>query len=187
MRPSVLFISEQTLKDKTVISDNIEPKVLMQTIEAVQEERIQPALGSRMYARLVDGITASNLTANEEYLLNNYIHNAMKWFILAELPMVIGVKFYNRNILRKAGEGDEGLSMSDMYSMMDYYKKRGEFQLERLIAYLVQNATSTVFAEYYTPSSDVNNIGPDLQSYTCPFPISIERKKDNYQRPENYE
>lgn len=186
MRPSVLFISERTLKERTVISDNIDSKILRQCIEAVQEEKVLPALGTALYNRLISGITTGPLTADETILLDDYITGVMKWFVLAELPLAIGVKYYNRNILRKTGDNSENVSMSELYDVMSYYKNKAEFQLERMIGYLKQNASSTKFAEYLNPGSGYDTIAPKKRAYSCPIVLNDSEKwTDVYGNPIN--
>jgi hypothetical protein len=189
MRPTVLFISEQTMKAKTTISDNLDSKVLNMTITMVQEEKILPYLGTALYNRLIAGITANNLTTNEQNLLNNYITNVMQWFVLAELPMTVGIKFYNRNILRKQGDQEESLDMSEMFDVMNYYKSKGEFQLTRLIQYLEQSSTTNIFPEYLNPGTGWDTIFPHRRGYTCPIVLdnTPPRRLNGYQRPEEYE
>jgi hypothetical protein len=170
MRPQALFISEQTLKERTVISDNIDGKFLLQVILIAQEEKMLPALGSAFYNRLVAGIYAGSLTTEETDLLNDYITPAMVWYVMAELPMAIGVKFYNRNVMRKSGENSDNLSMNEMREVMDYYNNKAEFQKKRLINYLKANAVENgLFSEYLQASDSVDDITPETGGYTCPF------------------
>src|SRR5687768_5388147 len=100
MRPTVLFISEQTVKDRSVINDAVDGKMLKQVILGVQEEKIHPLLGTALYNRIIEGITGADLTANETTLLEDYLHNVMLYYVVAEMPMVLGYKFYNKNVLK---------------------------------------------------------------------------------------
>jgi hypothetical protein len=186
MRPSVLFISEKTLKERTVISDNIDSKILRQCIEAVQEEKILPALGSALYNRLIDAITNTNLTSDESLLLDDYVSSCMKWFVLAELPLAIGVKYYNRNILRKTGDNSENVSMSELYDVMNYYKNKAEFQIERMIGFLKQNASGTKYTQYLNPGNGYDTVVPKKRAYSCPIVLNDSIKwTDVYGNPIN--
>lgn len=170
MRPNVLLISEETLKSRTIISDNIDPKILRQTIIMVQEEKILNCLGSKLYDHLITAINDSTLTDDEKILIEDYVTPVMSWYCLAELPMAIGVKFYNRNVLRKTGDNDVNLSMSELTDVMNYYKNKGEFQEQRLINYLRQNAPQK-FPVYLQWGFAFDTIRPKRTGYTCPFVI----------------
>jgi hypothetical protein len=184
MRPKALFIDEQTLKDRTVISDNIDGKFLRQAIISVMEEKLMPALGSAFYDRLIDGIYDGDLTTDETNLLKNYITPVMQWYVLAELPMVLGLKFYNRGVLKKTGENSESLSMSEMTDVMDRYTNKAEFQKKRLINYLKANAVRDgLFAQYLETPDSVDDVTPENGGYTCPFVLDDpnENKEQTYE------
>jgi hypothetical protein len=93
----------------------------------------------------------------------------MLWYVMSELPMVLGIKYYNRNVLRKTGDNSEGMTMTEMRDVMDYYKSKAEFQMERMIRYLCENASETVFSQYLNPGSGSDIIQPKTNSYTCPI------------------
>jgi hypothetical protein len=170
MRPQVLFLSEQVLKDRTVINENIDPKLLKQTIWKVQEEKMLPALGSALYNRLVTGVKDNNLTNDEKELLDDYIISAMVWYVLADAPIAISVKYTNKGLQRKNAENTESLSMSDMYEIMKHYQNSAEFQKERMIRFLKANAVEGgKFKEYLQDPDSVDDIKPEKSGYTCPI------------------
>jgi hypothetical protein len=168
MKPVAYFLSEATLKERTVVSNNVDTKLLNQTIWDCQEQYIQPMLGDALYTRLVTGIDAEDLTAQEEALINDYITNALIFYVMAELPMVLGYKFYNKNILKKTAEGSESLSMSEIADLMKYYKNKAEFYAQRAIKYLEENASETLFSQYY----DSEDIMPESSGYKCAFVLN---------------
>jgi hypothetical protein len=179
MRPNVLFIGEQVIKDRTYINENVDTKAIRQTILMAQEEKLHPVLGTNFYNRLQDGIENGNLTQDEELLLNNYIVPVMVWYVMAELPMTLGVKYYNRNVLRKTGENSDSLSMTEMRDVMDYYKSKAEFQQERMVRHLMEYASETKYREYLYPGDGCDKLRPKAETYTCPFVLD-DRPKRRY-------
>lgn len=163
MAATAYFLSEETLKSKTVVSENLDTKILNQTIWLVQEERIQQAIGTDLYNRLQAGIIASDLTADETTLLNNYITNVMVFYVMAELPMVLGFKFYNKNILKKSADNAEAATMTELADIMSYYQNKAEFFEARLIKYLQDTASNTVFPEYF----ECTDLLPKKKAYKC--------------------
>jgi len=65
MSKNILFITEQTFKDRTGASNNIDGKQLFPMIKVAGDIYIQPALGSALYKRLQSGVDANNLSINE--------------------------------------------------------------------------------------------------------------------------
>ena len=49
MSANILFISEQTLKDRSLLQDNIDPKLIKPTIKQAQDMFIEPILGTGLY------------------------------------------------------------------------------------------------------------------------------------------
>lgn len=167
MKPSVLFISEETLKERTVVNNNVDSKFLQQCIWTVQEEQLHPLLGTGLYKRLQEGITATNLTDDEKELLNDYVTNVMLFYVLAELPTVLGFKFYNKNILKQTSENVESASMSDLAYLINHYKSKAEFFSERMKRYVLQKFSEGKFQQYLNQDAKADTILPKRQTYSC--------------------
>ncbi|RYZ88756.1 MAG: hypothetical protein EOP04_08585 [Proteobacteria bacterium] len=169
MKPAVLFLSEETLKEKTVVNNNVDTKYLQQAIWTVQEEQIHPALGSALYRRLMDAIEKKTLTEVEKQLLDDYITNAMVFFVMAELPLVLQYKFFNRNVAKQNIESAETASMSDIAYVINKYKSKAEFFVERMKRFLLQKNTEGLLLEYVQHDSKTDSLKAQRRSYRCPF------------------
>ena len=77
MSLNTLFISVQSIKDRTGLHANVDEKLVLPEIKTAQDMYIMPALGSTLYNRLQAGINGSNLNANEQSLLNNYVTDCL--------------------------------------------------------------------------------------------------------------
>ena len=66
---NIYFISETQLKDGSVIEENTDMKVLKPLILLAQDQRIQPIIGSGIYAELKTQIQANTLTSLNTTLL----------------------------------------------------------------------------------------------------------------------
>lgn len=164
MSLNTLFISVQSIKDRTGLHANVDEKLILPEIKTAQDMYIMPALGSTFYNRLQAGINASDLNANEQYLLNNYVTDCLIYYVMSELPMGLSYQFYNKGLLRKGGDNTENPSMQDMIDVANRYRTRAEFYKQRLIKYLRQN--NTLFPEYLNYTSGIDTILPDLEGYT---------------------
>jgi len=164
MSLNTLFISVQSIKDRTGLHANVDEKLVLPEIKTAQDMYIMPALGSTLYNRLQAGINGSNLNANEQSLLNNYVTDCLIYYVMSELPMGLSYQFYNKGLLRKSGDNTENPSMQDMIDVANRYRTRAEFYKQRLIKYLRQN--NTLFPEYLNFTSGIDTIVPDLEGYT---------------------
>jgi hypothetical protein len=163
MSLNILFISVDTIKDRSGLHLNVDEKLVKGEIKAVQDMYILPALGTALYDRLQAGITANNLTQLEVTLLNDYIVDTLVNFTLAELPQGLSFQFYNKGLLRKGGENFENPSMQDMIDIANRYRSRAEFYKQRLIKYLRQNIVD--FPLYSNYGSGIDAIKPERDAY----------------------
>lgn len=166
MSRNILFISVDTIKDRTGLHNNVDEKLVNPEILASQDMYILPALGSALYDRLQTGVQLNNLTPTETSLLDTYITPTLVYYVMSELPMGLSYQFYNKGMIRKSGEGQENPSAAEMIDVADRYKGRAEFYKQRLVKYLKQESGNNTFPLYNNPGSGVDTIVPDNEAYT---------------------
>jgi len=164
MSLNTLFISVQSIKDRTGLHANVDEKLVLPEIKTAQDMYILPALGSTLYNKLQSAINGSTLNNNETLLLNNYVTDCLIYYVMSELPMGLSYQFYNKGLLRKSGDNTENPSMQDMIDVANRYRTRAEFYKQRLIKYLRQN--NNLYPEYLNFTSGIDTIIPDLEGYT---------------------
>jgi hypothetical protein len=165
MKPVAYLLSEETLRERTVISKDVDTKYLNQVIWDCQETHVQELIGTPLYKRLVEGVNAEDLTSDEKELIDDYITNVLCFRVLSELPMVLGYKFTNKNLLKKTAENAEGASMSDIRDVMEYYMNKAEYHSQRTIKYLCdKTSTGSVFPQYSEYTKDLK---PAKRGYRC--------------------
>lgn len=166
MSRNILFISVDTIKERTGLHNNVDEKLVNPEILTVQDIYLLPTLGTGLYNRLQDGIEASTLTAAETALLDTYITPTLVYLVMSELPMGLSYQFYNKGMIRKTGEGQSEPSTQEIIDVANHYRARGEFYKQRLIMYLKQNASSNLFPQYFNPGSGIDTIQPEHDGYT---------------------
>jgi hypothetical protein len=166
MSRNILFISVDTIKDRTGLHNNVDEKLVNPEILTSQDMYILPALGSALYDRLQTGVQLDNLTHTETSLLDTYITPCLVYYVMSELPMGLSYQFYNKGMIRKSGEGQENPSAAEMIDVADRYKGRAEFYKQRLVKYLKQESGNNTFPLYNNPGSGVDTIVPDNEAYT---------------------
>lgn len=163
MSLNILFISVDTIKDRTGLHNNVDDKLVKPEIKTAQDIYILPILGSGLYDRLQEGIDDNNLTANEVILLDNYVTDTLVNYVLSELPQGLSFQYYNKGLIKKTGDNFESPSMQDMIDVANKYKARAEFYSERLIKYLKQN--HTLYPQYLNYGLGIDSIVPKNSGY----------------------
>jgi hypothetical protein len=174
MSKNILFISGQSIKDRTGISHAVDPKQLAPVIKLAQDMFLQPALGSGLYGRLQDGIDADDLTDEEQTLMDDYIMDVMVWATLSELPLPLSYQFFAKGNLQKGAEESSSPSRNDLDYISGYYKDRAEFYKQRLIKYLKTNYN--LFSQYTSPGNGFDTIFPEEDAYECPIYLGTDKK-----------
>jgi hypothetical protein len=163
----VLFIDEQTLKDYSIISDNVDFKQLRPEIITVQDLYIQDIVGSGIYNELKTQIQSNTVSANNQTLLNDYIQPCLMWRVMAESPLALSFKYANKGVVNKTGENSVMPSMPDMANIIGKYQDRSESYAEKLVNYLIAN--DTLYPLYLNPGSGVDTVYPRRRSFTTGF------------------
>lgn len=166
MSRNILFISVDTIKDRTGLHFNVDPKLVYPDILFAQDAYILPVLGTALYNKLQDDIDCKSLTCDYETLLNDYITPCLVYQVMAELPMALSYQFYNKGVVKKTGEGQIEPSASELTEVAQRYTSRAEYYRQRLVKYLKQQSSQNKFPEYLNPGSGVDTIVPDNQAYT---------------------
>lgn len=175
MSKNILFITEQTFKERTGASNAIDGKQLFPMIKVAADIYIQPNLGSNLYNRLLAGIEYDNLSVNEKLLIDEYITDALVWYTMSMLPMVMGYQLFSKGFLQKTSEESNTPSRGDLELLEQKYKSMAEFYATRLIRYLQQN--HTLYSEYLNATLQVDTIFPEVKTYSCPIYLGNSTKR----------
>lgn len=178
MSKNTLFISVQSIKDRTGLHANVDEKLVLPEIKTAQDMYILPALGSSLYNELQTAVDTATYTQLQTTLLDDYIVDALIYFVMSELPQGLSFQFYNKGLLRKTGENQESPSMQDMIDVANRYKARAEFYKQRLIKYLKQN--NALYPNYLNFGSGIDSIKPDNEGYTVSMYLGDACCNDDY-------
>lgn len=166
MSRNILFISEQALKDSSQLSNNIDPKLLIPVVKAVQDKYILPMLGTALYNKLQDFIVAGPGTMPDgpyKILMDQYIKDAQVWYTLSDMPYHLRYRLINKGVVTREGEAIQTLSTTDIEKVMDYFKNNAQWYAERVILYL--RANYALYPEYMLPGTTIDTVRPDFNQY----------------------
>lgn len=184
MSANILFISEQTLKDRSLLQDNVDPKLIKPTIKFTQDMYLEPILGTGLYLELQEQIAADDVTVLNAKLLDNYITDCICWYVASEMVMSLGYKFTNKNVLKKTSENSETASISELFDLMSLYKNKADWYAQRITNYLCENNTD--YPLYDNPGNGVDIIHPGKTAYSSSIylgdtPKDYKNYSDMYQ------
>lgn len=165
MSKNILFISEQKLKDSSMLSDNVDPKQLLPTVKAVQDRYILPLLGTALYNKLQSDVETGTVAGAYKTLLDEYITDTLVWYTLTEMPMPLQYKLINKGVVTRTGEAIQTVSFTEVQNLMDYCRNWAQWYAQRAIDFLCANSTD--YPEYLNPGSKSDTIHPDYTQYTC--------------------
>jgi hypothetical protein len=151
---AVLFISEQYVKNTTLIDENVDVRLILPSIKDCQELRIHPILGTPLYEDLKTKITASTLNSDETNLLDNYIASTMAQWVMYECSTSMLFKYRNKSVATKNSENSNPIDYQDLQYLRDEWKNKAEEREARLINFLCDN--DNLFPKYKEHSDDLN-------------------------------
>lgn len=186
MSLNVLIMSVTMFKDRTSVHGNIDDNLIKPEIKAAEDMYIHPILGTALYNKIINDINVSGTPLGSDYvtLVNNYILDALQYYVLSELPEAISFQFWNKGVVRKSGDNTESPSMADLVDISNKYRKRAEWYAQRLTTYLRRVSTSSVLPEYYNGNTLSDSLTPQTTPFTMPiylddYPPCVHLDKDN--------
>jgi len=161
----VMFLSEATLKQESILQDNVDMKVVTPTIYDVQNYFILPILGTSLYKDISSEIEDGNVSQKYKDLLDLYIQPTMIWYCRMELPLNINYKYFNKAVGVQNADNMNPASMDEIQMLMDRAKNKAEWYAERLTKFLLANQTT--YPLYLTQTNvDIDTIFANRTNYT---------------------
>jgi len=173
---AVIFISEQALKDSSIINENVDMKLLLPTIKLAQEKYVLPILGTALYNELKTQITNATLTVLNETLLDDYIQPCLIWWIMAESPMPLTYKFMNKSVATRSSENANAASLNDLLKLEERFKDNAQWYSQRVANYLLEN--STQYPLYLNPGNGIDTIVPKKSVYSTGMFLGNTKSKN---------
>lgn len=147
-----LFLSQQYLKDKSLINDNTDWELLQPSLIMIQDLKLQQVLGTPLFEDLQNKIIAGTLNTDETKLITKYIQKFLHWYVLMEATTILKYRYTNKGVMVKSSENSQPISESEMKVVKDEWRSIAEEYGQLLIKYLVKN--SGLFPLYNTYNSE---------------------------------
>ena len=138
---NVLLISEKTIKENSLVSNNVDSKYIQNAIRTAQDISLQPIIGQKLFERLCNGISEQNLTELETDLISTYIHPVLLNAVLSDLVLQLTYKFRNLGTVQTTDTNIVLPSLHELEYIRNDYMMKAEFYMGRLSDYLEANCT----------------------------------------------
>lgn len=159
---TTLFISEEYIKTKTPITNNIDVKFIIPQIEFAQDTYIQNILGSKFYDSLQIAYSAQTLDVNQTYLVG-LIKPALAYRAAEQAIPFIHIQIRNSGTVKlNADNQTQQSTMEEMKYVRQILVERAEFYEKQITNYLINNPI--LFADYIIP--DYKRIAPTKETPT---------------------
>ena len=168
MSKNILFIDEDTIKQKSTVNANVDPKLIGPSIKYCQDVYLEPVLGTNLFRKIQADIESTGTTTGDyKTLLDNYILDVLTYYVLSELPMALGYKFFNKNVLKKNSENSTDAQNFELQQLVKWYRNKAEYYESQLMRYLVTESgiTPYKFVEYVQTPGRCDYINPKKRPY----------------------
>lgn len=176
----ILLVDIDTIKEQSLIHDNVENDVIRVALERCQDMYIQPVLGSSLYKRLLAGVEAGDLTANEDILIEDYILKVLAISVEIKVIDMLSKQIRNTGYATTTGENFKVEEINSIERGKDMSWKDLTFYKKMLKNYLDEN-------RLLFPLYDVfDNYGVDKEgntnSYSQNFAVSFGGRRNRNRR-----
>lgn len=152
------LISTQALKDRSFVHGNVEDSILRVVIIRVQDTIVEPAIGTPLFKRLLDGIDGDDLSEDEVTLMDNYIVPVMISGCDERAIDAVTYQTRNKTVGLSRDENITPVNESENNRVSDRLKSELNTYLARLVGYLKDNCD--LYPEYRAYVCSYENIRP---------------------------
>ena len=132
-----LLVSEEKLKSFTSINQNVSPADLIPYILQSQDIVLQNYIGATYYIQLKNQVVTGAVSANNQFLLDNYIGSALcNWGLFYALPF-IKYKLFNKSVVSPTSENSDSVTLEELKFLMEQVRSAGETYIKRMIEWMV--------------------------------------------------
>ena len=179
---NILLISEETLKEESLINDNVDSALVLPAIVLATETGLQPAIGTKLLRKVQglvnDGSISDPVNAKYKELLDIHITNYLCYKVMSEIQIPLNYKFRNNGMVKNQDDKLINTELKDVMFLSTYYNDRADFFLKIMNEYLIANTT-------YFPEYNQYTFGDGLQSKDATYDCGIylgpsEKIRRNY-------
>lgn len=160
---TAIFITEDYLKENTIINGNVDMKYLLANLKTVEDMYIHQILGTNLYRELNNQIIANTVTSANSVLIEEYIQPTMIYYLLSELPYDMVYKWENKSIVKKSSDNSVPIELNEIEKLASQKLKVAMFYAQRLSDFLCANKET--YPAYATTTGEIDELKPRASMY----------------------
>lgn len=161
---SNLIISENYLKEYSVVNKNVDMAILTPCIQDAQDLYIEDLLGTKLYNQILSEIGSNTVTTDNQTLIDNYVAKCLISYSLVEAIPKMHFRFVNKGIKVMTDPNSESADLQAVKYLVDKEKNNAEAWAERTTKFLKRYA-STLYPLYYQ-NGYIDEKQPNGQNFT---------------------
>ncbi len=141
----VLLLSEQRLKEDSLVNNNVDSMYIFPAIQTAQEIGLQPLLGTKLYNKLLDVVENGG---EDQYftLLDKYVIPYLEMKVMADIQIPLAYKVRNAGLVQNTSENTTLPTLQETQYIVEYYENKAAFYANRMSDYIIAN--SNEYPEY---------------------------------------
>ncbi len=151
-----LFINRTDLVRNSIIDGNVDTNKFIYFIKISQTIHIQNFLGTELYQKFEQLITAGTLTegANPDYynLMITHIQPMLIWYAQVDYIPFAAYQIKNGGVFKHTSENSESATKEELDYLVAKAREYAEYYTRRFIDYMSFN--QNLFPEYYSNNND---------------------------------
>ena len=153
----IYFVTENYLKQKTPITQNVSATDVMPFIEPSASSWMQSILGTYFFNHLLTAYNAQTLTS-DELLLVGKIQPAIAWRATVDCVLGLTYQLKNKGLQKQSGDNSESVEQSETTFVMRHYEQKAEFFEMMTRKYLMAN--KTLFPQFTSQLNKDSELAP---------------------------
>ena len=162
---NILLISEKTIKENSLVSNNVDGKYIQNAIRTAQDLSLVPIIGQKLFEHLCDGVANDNLTELETELISTYIQPVLLNAVMSDLVLQLSFKFRNLGTVQTVDTNVIIPSLTDLEYIRNDYSMKCTFYQNRLSDFIEDNCTK--FSQY--PGCECGKLNGNKYAFKNPF------------------
>jgi hypothetical protein len=172
-----LFVSTATIKKYGVIENNVDDKLIAQTIIMVQDLQLQQILGSDLYNQIADQINASTLSVLNQTLLDEYIRDFIINATISDGAIIFNYRFSNKGVVTQSSDNQQPVSQRELELIEQKWGRMADFYAKRLSGYLEENGTD--YPLWLNGNNKIQDVQGRRAMYQSGFYLGNKRRNND--------
>lgn len=137
---NIYFISEKTLREESLINDNVDSSFILSAIRTAQDINLQEVIGTALFNSLKDQVvTGTFKSPYYERLMDEFIQPYLVNQIMSAIVIPIHYKFRNAGIVTNNDQHFQSSQLKDVEYVKTHYEHLAVFNANRIVEFLINN------------------------------------------------